>query len=180
MSQVSSARGARRRCLLVALLGTGFVRASAGGGPAEIRWNELSALIVGHPVAIPLATGTEVAGEALSVRDDALMLDIRKTSDARRYPKGEALIPRTAVTEIRLTENRGAGARVLGSAVGALVGIVAGAEIAAHGTRTEGAAVSTFTAAAVACTVGGYYAGRSVDRHSRLLRIAPAAGAGSP
>src|ERR1017187_9304927 len=101
MSQEFSFRGSRWRWLLVALLGAGLVRASAG--PAEIRWNELSALIVGHYVTIPLAGGAVVAGDALSVRVDALMLDIRKTSNARQYPNGQILIPRTAVTEVRLT-----------------------------------------------------------------------------
>ena len=76
------------------------------------------------------------------------------------------------------TERRGTGGRILGSAVGALVGVVAGAEIAVHGTHSEAAVVSTFTATAVVCTVAGYYAGRSADRHARLLRIAPTVGAG--
>jgi hypothetical protein len=150
--------------------------AAAATSPAEIRWNELAALVIGHRVSVPLPGGGIVEGEALSVRDGALVLDVGNTSDASRYPKGQTPIPRAAVTEVRLAERRGSGGRILGSVVGALVGIVGGAEIAVHGTRSEGPAVSTFTAVAVASTVAGYFAGRAVDRHTRVLRIAPEAG----
>jgi len=159
--------------LLAVPLGIGLWHANAETVPAEIKWNELAALIVGHHVSIPLVGGVVVAGEALSVRDDSIMLDIGRTSDRKRYATGQTSIPRASITEVRLVERRGTGGRILGTVVGALVGIVAGAEIAAHGTRSEAAVVSTFGATAVACTVGGYYVGRSVDRHSRLLRIAP-------
>jgi hypothetical protein len=153
--------------------GVGLFRADASTEPAEIQWNELATLIVGHHVSIPLAGGVVVEGDALSVRDQALMLDIGRTSDSRQYPKGQTAIPRASVTEVRLAEHRGSGGRILGTVVGALVGMVVGGEIAVHGTNSEGAGISTFTASAVACTVAGYYAGRSADRHSRLLRIAP-------
>ena len=152
---------------------------AAAAAPAEIRWNELAALVVGHHVSIPLPGGGMVEGDALSVRDDSLVLDIRRTSDAGRYPKGQTPIPRAAVTEVRLAERRGPGGRILGSAVGAIAGVVAGAEIAVHGNRSEAAAVSTFTVTAIACTVGGYFIGRSADRHTRVLRVVPAAEAGA-
>jgi hypothetical protein len=156
-------------CLVAVSLGPASLQAAV---PGEIRWSELAALVVGHQVSIPLPGGVVVAGEALSVRDDSLMLDIARTSDRKRYANGQTPIPRALITELRLVERRGAGGRILGTAVGALAGIVAGAEIAAHGTQREAAAVSTFSATAIACTVGGYFVGRSVDRHSRLLRIA--------
>ena len=172
---------ARRVWLLTVLLGLGFFPASAERGAGDIRWNELAALVVGQHVSMPLVGGAVIKGEVLSVRDDSLMLYIRKTSDSSRYPKGQTAIPRAVVTEVRLVEGRGAGGRILGSVVGALVGMVAGAEIAVHGTHSEAAGVSTFTATAIACTVGGYYLGRRADRHSRVLRIAPLpAGTGFP
>ena len=169
----------RSAWLLVAAPGFGPFLSIAAAPPPEIRWNEMAALIVGHRVSIPLPGGGLVEGEALSVRDDSLVLDIGKTSDPIRYPKGQTPVPRASVTEVRLAERRGTGGRILGTAVGALAGIVAGAEIAVHGTQSEAAGVSAFTATAVAFTVAGYYAGRSADRHTRLLRIAPAAGDGS-
>ncbi len=167
--------------LAVVAFGLGLFRADASAEPADIQWNELATLIVGHHVSIPLAGGVVVEGDALSVRDQALMLDIGRTSDSRQYPKGQTAIPRASITEVRLVEHRGSGGRILGTVVGALVGMVVGGEIAVHGTNSEAAAISTFTASAVACTVGGYYAGSGADRHSKWFRIAPqAAGSGMP
>ena len=151
--------------------------AAAATPPAEVRWNELAALIVGRRVSIPLPGGILVEGEALSVRDNSLVLDIGKTSNASQYPKGQTAIPRASVTDVRLSR-RSTGGRILGTAIGALTGVVAGVEIAVHGTHSEAAGVSAFTVTAVAFTLGGYFTGRSADRHTRLLRIAPAAGAG--
>ena len=169
----------RNGSLFLATLGLGLFRANASTGPAEVRWNELATLLVGHQVSVPLGGGVVVEGETLSVREEALMLDIRKTSDASRYPKGQTPIPRASITEVQIMEHRGAGGRILGTVVGALVGMVAGGEMAVHGAHSEAAGVSIFTASAVACTVSGYYAGRSSDRHSTWLRVAPqSAGSG--
>jgi len=167
----------RRGWLVMALLGLGFAGGAAGAGQAELRWHELAAVIVGHVVSIRLPQGELVTGQALAVRDQSLMLDIGKTSDPSRYPKGQASILRASITEVRVLQQRGSGARILGSVVGALVGVVGGAEIAVHGAHTEAAGVSTFSAVAVACTVGGYYLGRSVDRSWTQLRIAPSSAA---
>lgn len=164
---------ARRGWFLTAFLGMGVFHLAAKNNQADVRWNELAPLIVGHHVVIPLPGGVTVQGEVLSVRDDALPLDIRKTTDAQRFPKGQVLIPRTAVSEIWVTEHRGAGGRILGPLIGALLGVVAGAEAAVHGTHSEAAGVLTFTAITVASTVAGYFAGRGIDRHTRRLRIAP-------
>ncbi len=140
--------------------------------PAEIHWNELATLIAGQQVTIPLPGGGAVAGEVLSVRDDSLMLDVSRTSDPTRYPKGQTAIPRAGLAQIRLIEHRSNGGRVLGSVVGALLGIVAGAEIAVHGADSDAAGVATFSAVAVGVTVGGYFAGRTLDRRTRTLRVA--------
>ena len=164
--------------LLLAAAGPGVFPAAAATPPSEIRWNELAPLVVGHHVSISLPGGAFVEGEALSVRDDSLVVDIGKTSRAGQYRKGQSPIPRASVTEVRVTERRSTGGRIIGTAVGGLIGMVAGGEIAAHGARSEGAAASTFTAVAVVGTVAGYFIGRSADRHTRLLRIAAEAGAG--
>lgn len=161
-----------RPVVLIALLSAALGCRAAT--PSEILWNELAALTVGHEVTIPLNDGATVRGEVLSVRKHDLLIDVARTSDSRRYPKGEVALPRTAFREVHLYERHGNGGRVLGSVVGALVGIVAGAEIAAHGTNTEAAAVPTFTGTAVASTVFGYYVGRSMDRRTRVLRISDA------
>jgi hypothetical protein len=165
--------------LLAASAGFGVLPAAAATPPTEVRWNELAALVVGHHVSIPLPGGDKVEGEALIVRDGSLLVDIGTTSSASRYPKGQTPLPRASLTEVRVTERRSTGGRILGTALGALVGMVAGGEIAAHGTRSEAAVVSTFTVTAAAGTVAGFFIGRSADRHTRLLRIAPEVAGGT-
>ena len=106
------------------------------------------------------------------MRDDSLTLDVRKTSDSKVQPKGTASIPRASVTTLQVTDAKGAGGRILGVVVGVVVGMVAGAEIVAHTSRmTEGAAVGTFTGVSIAGAAGGYYAGKSVDRHTMIIRV---------
>jgi hypothetical protein len=149
--------------------------ADAESHSTEIRWTELAPLIVGHTVTIPVERGLTVGGEVLSVREDVLMLDVRRTSDSRRYPKGQAAIPRSQVTEVRLVERRGSGGRILGTVVGAIVGVTAGGALGVSIAGSTRTAIAAGTATAVGCTVGGYFVGRGLDVHTRVLRIAPPA-----
>jgi hypothetical protein len=162
--------------LFAAWLVLGAARTAAGGDPVEIRWNELATQIVGREIAIPLEGGVTVAGQALAVGDQSLLLDIRKSSDPRRYARGETSLPRAAIAEVRVLEKRGKGGRVVGAVLGTLVGFVGGMEIAEASTRSSSnaAALSVFIAIWGGSAVGGYYAGRSTDRHWKRLRIAPA------
>lgn len=161
--------------LLTALLALDFFPASSGTAPGAIRWNELAALVVGRNVLVPLVEGVVVEGEALSVRDNSLMLDIGKTSDAVHYPRALTSIPRSSVSEVRLTAYRGSGGRILGSVLGILAGLIAGAEVAIHGAHSEAAGVFTFSAVSAGCTFGAYYLGKRADRHTTRLLIAPPA-----
>ena len=145
----------------------------AAAETSDIRWNELATVISGHTVSIPLPGGVTVGGEALSVRNDVLVVDIDKTSDARHYPLGPFVLPRGSITEVRVERRRGSGGKLLGSLLGLLIGMVGGAEVAAHGPNSELAAVSSFTAVAAACTVGGYYLGRNADHRWKVLRVMP-------
>ena len=149
----------------------GLSPAIAGTSKVEVPWDRLSPLILGHTVNLVLPGGTAVTGEVIAVRADSLSMEVRKTSDAKVQPKGSASIPRASVTTLQLTEAKGMGGRVLGVVVGALVGVVAGAEIVAHTSNTEAAAVATFTGVSVAGAVGGYYTGKGVDRKTTIIRV---------
>ncbi|MBZ5619564.1 MAG: hypothetical protein LAQ69_12700 [Acidobacteriia bacterium] len=164
-------KGRRRVWLLAGLCGLGLLPATAGATQIEVRWQELSPLILGHKVTLVLPGAVTISGDAVAVRDDSLMVDIRKTSDAKAFPKGSTAIPRASVTTLQMTETKGVGGRVLGVVVGALIGMVGGGEIVAHGRQGEAAGVSTFLAVAVAGSVGGYYAGKAVDRHTTIIRV---------
>ena len=164
----------RKRSLLPAatcLLAVSHALASSS--TIEVRWNELSPIILGHTVSAVLPTGVAISGAVTAVRDDSLTLAIRKTSDARVQPKGTASIPRASITTFRMTEANRVGGRIIGVVLGAILGMVAGAEIAVHtsASNTEGGAVGTYTAVTVAGAVGGYFAGKSVDSHTTLIRV---------
>jgi hypothetical protein len=150
-----------------------IVPAAGAAGQLEVRWNELSPLVVGHVVKIELPDGTAVSGEVAAVREDGLSMEIRKSSNSSAHPKGMASIPRASITTVEVRETHGAGGRVLGTVVGLVVGAVAGGEIVAHGTKTEAAGVPTFLAVTVAGTVAGYLVGRSVDLRGKVIRIVP-------
>ena len=141
--------------------------------PLELKWGELSPIIVGQRVHLVLPEGTAIKGEAITVREDALVVDVKGTSDAKVYPKGSATIPRALVTLLRLERRRGSWGRRLGTVVGVLSGIVLGGYVAAVTADSAGAGLATFLGIASAGTVGGYYVGRQLDRRVTLIKIVP-------
>ena len=152
-----------------------LVPTTAFAAELEVKWDELSPLVVGHHVKIVLPEGSIVSGEATAIRGDVLAMDIQKSSDVKDHPLGMTKIPRSSITTIQVTETRGSGGRILGTIVGLVLGSVAGGEIVVH-TNTgnnEGAAVGTFTAVTVGATVGGYFAGKAGDQRTRIIRIVP-------
>lgn len=161
--------------LLPVLLGfcvVGLSPAIAGTSKIEVRWSELSPLVLAHTVSLVLPGGTAITGEVEAVRDDSLTLDVRKTSNSAVQPKGTASIPRASITTLQVTDAAGSGGRILGVVVGVVVGMVAGGEIVAHTSPfSEGAAVGTFTGVSIAGATGGYFAGRSVDRRTTIIRV---------
>ena len=55
--------------------------------PLELKWGELSPIIGGQQVQLVLPEGTAIKGEAVAVREEALVLDVKGTSNAKAYPK---------------------------------------------------------------------------------------------
>lgn len=144
----------------------------AQAGQLEVRWNELSPLVVGRDVTIVLPDGCSISGEVAAVREEALLMNITKTSDANGHPKGAASIPRSSIAEVEVKEMRSAAGRIFGTIVGLFLGMVVGGEIIAHTDVRDSPAVATFTGVTVASAVGGYYIGRSGDRRQKIIRIA--------
>ena len=59
----------------------------ASANRLDLKWNELGPMIAGHQVKLVLPSGTEIRGEAIAVRDDTMLLYVKKTSDADRIPR---------------------------------------------------------------------------------------------
>jgi hypothetical protein len=88
-----------------------FAGASAGALAAsvqELRWSELAPLVAGKRVEISLVDGSRVKGEALAVRDDTLVMDIRGSSGPTRFSKGQGRVPQTQVNLIKVERESGA------------------------------------------------------------------------
>jgi len=157
----------------VALLCVMAIPVAAKTSIVEVGWDHLSSLVLGKTITIALPEGAMIQGETISVTSTALTLDVKKTSDPARHPAGRTSLPRPSISEVRMVEAHGNGGRILGTVVGALVGIVAGSEIGGHALHGEGPIVSTITGVAVASTVGGYELGKSMDQRVTLIRIEP-------
>jgi hypothetical protein len=65
-------------------------------------WNELARMISGMKIRTVLPDGTAISGQALEVRPDELVVDVRQTSNPRLHAKGRTEIPRSDVSAIEL------------------------------------------------------------------------------
>jgi hypothetical protein len=138
----------------------------------ELRWSELGPVVAGHRVTAVLADGSRVTGEAVVVRDDALVLNVRRSTGTQAYAGGNAPIPRSAVARLEVEKHGGAG-RTLGIVLGVLTGVVLGGWISAETTDSAGAGIPLFLGVASGITLAGYYAGKSLSRQVTVIRIVP-------
>jgi hypothetical protein len=159
--------------LLILLLCAGQTSGLAAAQPIELKWNELTPVIQGHRVEVALKEGTKIQGEAVVVRGDSLVVEVKKVSGGKTYHKGSAAIPRTEISLIKLERTRGNWGRKLGVTIGLLSGLTVGGYVAATATHSAGAGIPLFLGVASAVTLAGYYAGRGLDGRITLIRIIP-------
>jgi hypothetical protein len=146
---------------------------AAGPPQLSLRWNELESAIAGQQVRMVLPGGARIEGRALAVQPEALIIKITKTSDKKLQSKGEASVPRSAVSVLQLvkTGNRW---RAVGTTVGLGLVAAAGTAIAI---RTHVSAenllkyVGYGSAGMLGAGIGGYFIGRRADRHVTIIRI---------
>ena len=141
--------------------------------PLELKWGELSPIIGGQQVQLVLPEGTAIQGEAIAVREEALVMDVKRTSNAKAYPKGSATIPRASITLIQVERRRGSWGRKIGTVVGVLSGVMLGSYVTVKANPSVGPGIATFLGIASAGTVGGYYVGKELDRRVTLIKIVP-------
>lgn len=139
--------------------------------PVELRWNELSSMIAGQKVQVVLRDGGTVSGEAMAVREDSLVLDVRRASNPT-LRKGNGTIPRDSIGLIKIEKSRGGWGKTVGTVIGVLSGITLGGYAAAH-TNSAGAGIPVFLGVASGLTVAGSYAGRQSDKKETLIKIVP-------
>jgi hypothetical protein len=129
-------------------------------------------MVRGRNIDLTLPSGIRLKGRVTSVEVDALMLDVRKTSNKRAYPKGRAVVPRPEVTQFMLARKEGNAWSAVGAGIGGSIGAVT-AVGAVHFIRDDGP-----KAAAAALAVGlpaaiGYGLGWAADHEYVNVMVVP-------
>ena len=143
----------------------------------HVKWEGLT-VVVGHTVSIAMPGSAVIIGKATSVESDALVVDVRKTSDRTAYPKGVVRVPRATLHRFEM-QTKGKVGRIVGTPVGFVVG--GGAGLGAWvgiqgglwGNNNPTGAAAAWIGIAAAGTVGGYFIGNSADRHWTAIEILP-------
>ncbi len=136
----------------------------------EIAWSELAGFAVEQRVSITLPDSTRLEGEVLAVRPNSLVLDVRKTSNKKLYPKDQTEIPRTSVTEVKIIRHVGPALRIVGGILGGLGGAF-GVGALGFVTDSPAALLPGMLIGIPLAAVGGYYAGKLADRRMTVIRI---------
>jgi len=147
--------------------------APASASQLEMKWNELGPVIAGHQVKLVLPGGAAIQGEAIAVRENTLLLDVKKTSDRRSYPRGQNAIQRASVTTLQFETVRGSGGRTIGLIVGVLGGVILGGDLVAHTSHSEAAAITSLFGISTGSAIAGYHSGRKHDRRITTVKILP-------
>jgi len=153
-----------RAVFSILLLCAGERSSLAESKPLELKWTELAPIIQGQRVELALKQGLKIKGEAVVVREDSLVMDVKK---------GSAAIPRTDIRMIKLVRTRGNWGRNLGTTIGVLTGISVGGYVAGTQTHSAGAGIPLFLVMASALTLAGYHSGRGLDARVTVITIVP-------
>jgi hypothetical protein len=139
--------------------------------PTERRstWDELSRMIPGTDVQIVLPDSIRIRGTAIEIGPDALVIEVRHTSNEQLHAKGRTVIPRSDVSTIELFIRRSPGDHSVeeqAGAIGAGLGAVAVSPLLLRLGETDkisgGAAWVILVGAAVG---GGIIANHIAHRH---------------
>ncbi len=125
----------------------------------ELRWSELGPVVAGHRVTAVLVDGSRITGDALVVREDAIVMD-RKGA-----------VPRSSVALIEVQTQSAAG-RPLGIVLGVLSGVVIGGWVA-ESADSAGVGIPVFLGTASAITMAGFYAARKVSTKTMVIKVVP-------
>jgi uncharacterized protein YcfJ len=153
-----------------------------GAEVMHVKWENLS-MVQGQTVRVFLPGGF-VTGKAANVEGDALVVDVKKTSDPNTYPKGMLRVPREKLRRLEM-QTKGKTGRILLTSLGTIVTGLTGYAVAEYGIdqcsfwssycphgHSAGAGAAAFGITAVG-VVGGYFAGNVLDKHWTAIEILP-------
>jgi hypothetical protein len=134
-------------------LSPGIVLA-APAGQLALRWSELQPVLEGRRLSVHLTDGATVEGRYSNLQADALSIQVTKTSDPAKYPKGEARLARPTLALITVKRHVGWKGRTIGLIAGATVAAIAAGTIHAISKNEVGGWSST-SATVAAAGAGG-------------------------
>jgi hypothetical protein len=130
-----------------------------------VHWSNLERIIGGKNVVLGLRDGKRVKGSTVSVEADSIVIQTRKARES---------VPRNSVREVRLPRQAGYKWRIIGTAIGAGVGLAIAVPVLTE-THNEGS--GRYDGAAIGLVGGlaalGYLGGWSVDKSGDLIRVLP-------
>ena len=140
--------------------------------PVDLKWSELGSLVTGHFVEFTTKDGVKLAGDVVSVRPDELVLDAKRTSDAKQFPKGGATVPQASIDTLRLIRTKGRAGRAIGTTLGVVSGLTLGGYAAVQtGGDSAAGTIATFLVVAGVTTVAGHFIGRAADSTVTTIHI---------
>lgn len=176
-------------CLVLCLLLGGADRFQAQEGKkgkiVEVEVSEadkLKTLLERGKIEGHLKDGTVLNGKVKDLKDEWLVLNIRKTVPPDSFPRGEKSFLIRDFSRIQVTRYEGnarSKAAIILGAAGLGLGLLASAtEFAGESyNNTYGSMIIGFTTAGI---VGGYFWGRAFDRKSTLVRLKTSLGGTGP
>jgi hypothetical protein len=138
------------------------------GAKEELTWTELPTF-TGRILRMTMPLGAVISGKLTAVEPEALVLQIRQTTDSNVYPKGRFLVPRSQVKVFSVL-SKGKRYRVIGTICGAWFGLGLGTYAAIH-TNSAGAGLATLSAVGGGLTALGYYLGDAADGRTTTVVI---------
>ena len=163
----------RAALLAAALVSFGFPARAAS--LIHVPWQGLST-VIGKTVSVAMPGGAIIRGKAVGLEPDALLVNVKNTSDAQTWPKGLVRVPRATLHRLEM-QTKGKAFRILGTVLGFTGGLAAGAGAAIG---IQGGILSNNNpgkAAAALCgiwggvTVAGYLVGNAADKHWTAVEI---------
>jgi len=168
--------------LIINLLAVPGIAFAAVADEIQVPWSQIAALVDQQKVALVLPDGAMIEGRVLAVEIDALVLDVKKSSEPRSHPARRTSVPRSSISVLQLKQVKG-NRRWLGAVIGAGAGGVAGWLLAEGVFHVSGEGLNPSKTPVVVGSVAGlvagtaaigYFAGRKGDRRVTFIKIVPA------
>ncbi len=143
--------------------------------PQTLSWGELGAAVGNQQVTLVLTNGVRIQGTVERVLEDALAVNVRKTSNPRLYAAGQTSIARKEIAQLRIKRVKGPGRAIGAAGIGAL-GALATLPWALSEKRvnvSDSSRIASWSAISAGCVVGGYLVGRMIDSKETVFTIAP-------